>query len=607
MSNQKKQGTSVFEQLYSPENALAALSMPESWVRSAMLIRSNSLIRGHSGVRLCLTEALLELLSKNCVPLVPLRGSISASGDLHPLAYIAGLLEGNPDVQVWTGPGNGRKLVPANEVLTEEAVNKQTFGPKEGLGITNGTAVSAGVASLALHDANNLAILSQFLTAMGTEALLGTDGSFHPFIATTRPHEGQTEVARNIYAFLRGSKLTRGEGKPDNDGLKQDRYALRTSSQWLSPVIEDLLLAHKQLTTELNSTTDNPLIDLTSQEIHHGGNFQAATVTSSTEKTRLSLQMIGKMIFAQSSELIDVHLNNGLPPNLAADEPSLSYTFKGVDVNMASYMSELAFVASPMSTHVQTAEMGNQALNSLALISARYTHTAVDLVALMSSAYLYSLCQALDLRAMHSIFLTELKPNITNVLQSQLPSGSTTDTSSSETAKFRNDVWNVLLKALHDNRNQDSATRCRTVARATAATLLEAAETPDVAFPVGNISRTVNYLAQSVDMALRKTRKLYMNSPDATPYLGTAAKRMYTFIRKDLDIPFHKGLCEHPATNNTSDDDGVGVGVGVGGDVGEMQERKTIGSRISVIYDALRSGRLLVPVMECVEEVLRVG
>ena len=61
---------------------LASTSMPESWVRGAILIRLNSLIRGHSGVRWELIEKMAALLHANITPLVPLRGSISASGGM---------------------------------------------------------------------------------------------------------------------------------------------------------------------------------------------------------------------------------------------------------------------------------------------------------------------------------------------------------------------------------------------------------------------------------------------------------------------------------------------------------------------------------------------
>ena len=118
----------------------------------------------------------------------------------------------------------------------------------------------------------------------------------------------------------------------------------------MGPQLEDLMLAHTQVTTELNSTSDNPLVDVSQSDIHSGGNFQAASITSAMEKTRLLLQMIGKMLSSQCTELINPAFNNGLPANLAADDPSLSFTMKGIDVNIAGYMSELAYIANPVST-----------------------------------------------------------------------------------------------------------------------------------------------------------------------------------------------------------------------------------------------------------------
>jgi len=71
---------------------------------------------------------------------------------------------------------------------------------KEHLGLVNGTAVSAAVAALAVDDAIHLALLAQICTAMGTEALNGTRGSYTSFIhAAARPHPGQV---RSIICLL---------------------------------------------------------------------------------------------------------------------------------------------------------------------------------------------------------------------------------------------------------------------------------------------------------------------------------------------------------------------------------------------------------------------
>lgn len=319
-----------------------------------MLVRSNTIARGQSAVSIQVIESIVALLRENLTPIIPLRGSISASGDLSPLSYVAGLVAGNPDIWVRTASG----IISAHEALERISMAPIVLGPKEGLGLMNGTAASAAVGSLALYETQHIATLSQVLTAMAAEALLGTADNYDSFISEVRPHRGQVEAARNIRHFLHGSRLVRGlehenGSRKSSILLYQDRYALRTAPQWIGPQLEDLVLAHDQVTVELNSTTDNPLFDTTTQRTHHGGNFQAASVTSAMEKTRTSLQMIGKMLFAQSSELINPMLSNGLPPNLAADEPSLSFTMKGVDIGMASYMSELAFLANPVSSHVQ--------------------------------------------------------------------------------------------------------------------------------------------------------------------------------------------------------------------------------------------------------------
>jgi phenylalanine ammonia-lyase len=538
---------------------------------------------------LSVIKSLLALLQNDVVPLVPLRGSISASGDLCPLSYLAGALEGNPDVHVWTGPPTARKLITSDMALRQLKQAPVVFGPKETLGILNGTAISAAVATLAQHQADHLMILAQVLTAVGVEALLGRVESFDPFIADVRPHKGQMEVAQNITSFLRGSLLARAEEEEADIGeghLRQDRYALRTASQWLGPYIEDLTLARQQLEVELNSTTDNPMFDVSNRKVHHAGNFQAVAITSSTEKTRLAVQMIGKIIFAQSTELLDVHQNNGLPPNLAADEPSLSYTLKGVDINMAAYMSELAFLANPVSSHVQSAEMTNQAVNSLALVSARYTHMALDVLSLMLSAYLYSLCQALDLRAMNARFIQQLKPAITDV---------TSNTFGSFIAPAKLDslissIWAAIEHVVSATTTKDSSDRFTAVAKSAHSILIDTLS--DITAPkslslINSWTVKVATISKSLFVA---NRAAYLAHPDATPYLGAASKRMYQFVRRELQIPFHRGLVDHPTFHHT---------------VEEQGRLKNTGSQISIIYEALRDERLVDPVMACMKDALK--
>ena len=133
------------------DHTMGTTSMPESWVRASMIVRLNSLAYGASGVKSSTIETLAQLISSNVVPRIPLRGSISASGDLSPLSYIGGLLQGKQSITAWTGPWGDRRIQRADHALRESSIPPVKLGPKEGLAIVNGTSLSAGVAALSIH------------------------------------------------------------------------------------------------------------------------------------------------------------------------------------------------------------------------------------------------------------------------------------------------------------------------------------------------------------------------------------------------------------------------------------------------------------------------
>lgn len=363
-----------------------------------------------------------------------------------------------------------------------------------------------------------------------------------------------------------------------NDGagssLRQDRYSIRTAPQWIGPVLEDLILAHQQMTIECNSATDNPLVSPNGAFLN-GGNFQAKAVTSAMEKTRQGLHSIGRMIYVQCTEIINPATNRGLCANLVAEDPSTSFIFKGIDIGIAALVSELGFLATPVD-HVQSAEMGNQALNSLALISARYTSTALEVLSqLLASAFL-TVCQALDLRALTIGFLESYKSEFREIVHSSLTSLQTDELTVLEGAG-----WAALVNSFDATASMDASERFQVVARAVREVVLDFDSGAKISSVTPQIKPLVTFLAESLLTRWTAYRDAYLVAGDATPYVGRGSKVLYTFIRRDLGVPFL-----HTEKIQTPKMDALPAGHD------HEYEGPSVGHFNGIVYRAIRDGRL---------------
>ena len=368
-------------------------------VRGVMIIRANCLSRGFSGVRPDIVECLLRMLNEDVVPIVPKRGTISASGDLLPTSYVAAAMMGKTDSNVVY---KNSTVMTAREAFNKAGISHVTFQAKEALAVINAASFADSLGAKVLFDALIALLMTQMVTALSVEGLLGKKESFNPTVNQCMPHPGQTEVAANILRFLEGSQFTsdtNGNHRSScEDNLKQDRYALRTAAQWLGPAVEVLSESIRRITIDLNSTTNNPIIDHRNDDILHGGNFQGTSATVAMDQVRQAIQLCGKLLFAQMSEMLNCKMSHGLTPNLCGSDPSTDFGMKGMDIAMAAYMSELDYLTAPVTNHALSAEMHNQSVNSLAFISARLSNKALKILQMMLANILLANIQAIELR-----------------------------------------------------------------------------------------------------------------------------------------------------------------------------------------------------------------
>ncbi len=354
-------------------------------VRLIMLMKVVALAEGFSGVRLKLVEALCALINNNIYPRIPSRGSVGASGDLAPLAHLAGALIGVGEVRV-----NGN-LVPAPIALQAAGIEPVRLAPKEGLALLNGTQVSTALALAAVFRTENILSASIVAGAMSADAIKGSDTPFDKRIQSVRGHGGQIAIAGVLRELIQGSEIRASHAGCDR---VQDPYSIRCQPQVVGACLDVVRHVCSVLQTEANAVTDNPLVFVDSKAVLSGGNFHAEPVAMAADYLALAIAEIGALSERRIALLIDTHLS-GLPPFLVA-EVGLNSGFMMAQVTAAALASENKSHAHPASVDSLPTSANQEDHVSMATFAARRLHTMLDNVADIVAIELLAGAQGID-------------------------------------------------------------------------------------------------------------------------------------------------------------------------------------------------------------------
>lgn len=357
-------------------------------VRLLIALKLSSLGRGHSGIRREVMDALITLVNADVLPVIPVKGSVGASGDLAPLAHMSAVLLGIGEVFI---RGN---RAPATEGLGVAGLKPLVLQAKEGLALLNGTQAST---ALALY--NMFAIEDLFRTglvsgALSVDAAMGSVKPFDARIQELRGHQGQIEAAAAYRTLLEGSGINVSHADCDK---VQDPYSLRCQPQVMGACLDQMTHAANVLLIEANAVSDNPLIFPDTGEVLSGGNFHAEPVAFAADNLALAAAEIGALAERRIALLIDTTLS-GLPPFLVRDG-GVNSGFMIAHVTAAALASENKTLAHPASVDSLPTSANQEDHVSMATFAARKLGDIAENTANILSIELLAAAQGVDLRA----------------------------------------------------------------------------------------------------------------------------------------------------------------------------------------------------------------
>jgi len=395
--------------------------LPGIYAKATMLARVNTLIQAKSGIHPEVVELLKEMINRDINPYIPEHGGVGASGDLVQLAHLALNLIGEGEVFY------KQALRPTAEVFKEEGLTPIRMHIREGLGLINGTSAMTGIGMINAIHARNLLDWSTLASSMITEVVESYDDHFSDGLNRAKSHHGQRQVARTMKFILKDSKLIRrradhlynNDKTVEVDVFKhkvQEYYSLRCVPQVLGPVLDTIYYTIHVLMNEVNSTSDNPIIDGEHNNVYHGGNFHGDYVALEMDKLKIAITKLSMLAERQLNYLMNPKLNEKLPPFVNLGKLGLNLGMQGVQFTAVSTVAENQTLSFPMYIHSIPSNNDNQDIVSMgtnaALIAKKiidnsYQVLAIEMIAILQAIDFleikerlssYSLSKYLDLR-----------------------------------------------------------------------------------------------------------------------------------------------------------------------------------------------------------------
>ncbi|MDO4217731.1 MAG: histidine ammonia-lyase [Bacteroidales bacterium] len=359
--------------------------VPQEVVKLMLLLKVQNFCFGYSGVQLQTAQRLVDCYNNDVLPIVYQQGSLGASGDLCPLANLMlPSILGMGDVYY-----KGRRC-DVKEVYNELGWEPIELQSKEGLALLNGTQFMSAYGVWSILKAQRLSQQADMILALSLDAF---DGRIEPFFESlhmVRPHKGQLETAKHVREYLEGSEIiTRHKEHV------QDPYSFRCAPQVHGAAKDTIAYVASVIETEINSTTDNPIVLPDEDMIISGGHFHGEPMAMVLDFLSIAVAELGSISERRTYQLIDA--KRGLPSFLVA-KPGLNSGFMIPQYAAASIVSQTKQLCTPCSVDSIPSSQNQEDLVSMGGNAATKTYRVMENVERVLAIEIFNAAQALEFR-----------------------------------------------------------------------------------------------------------------------------------------------------------------------------------------------------------------